>query len=71
MHRAPEIALLVLLAVLGVATLLLLVLDVDLETAVDGARAVCVGLAVLLVGGLIIPWRRHLARKRDAERNRS
>ena len=66
MQRAPETILLVILGLLLAATAALLFLPLDYELAVQGARWICVALTVLLFGGLIIPWRKHLARRRAA-----
>jgi hypothetical protein len=68
---APEKILVLILAVLLAATFWLLAVPMDLDSAVRGARAVCVALAVLLVLGLIVPWRRRLARRREDERRRA
>jgi len=64
MKIAPESLLPIILVLLALATTLLLSMDLEIDMAVAGARAVCVVLAILLIGGLIIPWKRRLANRR-------
>ena len=71
MVTAPEKILVGLLLALLAASIL--IMELDSGIAVQVARGICVVLCLIILGGVIVPARRHLARqaeKKTAENGR-